>query len=86
MKNELLCHIKPSEFTFCSRCGIIARYGKKEFMCLGCRSDLFPKGQVSKLEFEEIHLAQEYEKLISGFVIQHREKLAVLRNDIGGTK
>lgn len=67
--------IKSGEFTFCSRCGRIVRYGNGEFMCTGCTVALFghagPRG--------ESLLAKGYEQKISDLIYSHRAALASLR-------
>lgn len=79
MNNQLIQFIKPGEFTFCSRCGMIARWGNKNFMCEKCRFNLFPIEKVSNQQFEETLLKQRYEKIVSNNIEQHREQLAILR-------
>lgn len=80
MDDKLLEHIKPGEFTFCSRCGHIVRYGKQNFMCSKCNSDLFPAKNITALKRAEICLDQQFERQISDLIEQHREQVAQLRS------
>lgn len=79
MENGLITYIKSGEFTFCSRCGDIARYGDTNFMCIKCIEDLFPKGKATSFEREEKGLARSAEEAISDIINEHRSRLAILR-------
>jgi hypothetical protein len=85
MLEKLQKFIKPGEFTFCNRCGRSVRYGSKNFMCTGCVEQMFHS--VDKRppdEKREILLKIDYEDRISCLIMEHREKLAKLRQNQGG--
>ena len=81
MELGLLEFIKPLEFTFCSRCGRNVRYGKKEFMCIQCKRNMFSS---DKSLSEEEKLAISYEEQVGGLIREHREGLAKLRKNHNG--
>lgn len=76
MEESLIKHIRPGEFTFCSRCGDNVHYGKEDFMCFSCQRAFFG------MEYDkEQGLKEEYERQISQLIRQHREALAKLRSE-----
>ena len=82
MNEELLRYIKPGEFTFCSRCGLICRKTDKAFMCTQCKHFIFSRKKITKLEEQEILAEQLFEQQISDICKVHRENLAILRKDV----
>lgn len=78
ISKELQEHIKPSEFTFCGRCGDNCRIGGKNFMCTSCKSSLFSKKETQE-EKRERMLKETAEKSISHIIKGYRKDLAELR-------
>ncbi|KKN69814.1 hypothetical protein LCGC14_0437600 [marine sediment metagenome] len=79
MKDELLRHIKPGEFTFCSRCGSVCKQGSEAFMCVRCRCSMFSREEVTELEKQIMLAEQSLEQSMSGLCKAHRKDLAMLR-------
>lgn len=80
MQIELVEYIKPGEFTFCSRCGSICSNTNKAFMCVSCKSSLFPSSkQLSQFEMDERLLESKIEIIVSDIYKEHRKDLAKLR-------
>ncbi len=82
MKEELLKHIKPGEFTFCSRCGSICRRGSEAFMCVRCRCSMFSREEVTYLEKQIMLAEQSLEQSMSDLCKAHRQYIAEVRSEV----
>lgn len=82
MNAELVAHIKPGEFAFCSRCGGVCKHTDKAFMCVACRSSLFSRtGKLSELEIEERLLEKRTGIEVNDICREYRRDLAELRKE-----
>lgn len=81
MNDELLSYIKPGEFTFCSRCGVICKRTDKDFMCTRCIHNMFSRTKITKLEKAERITEQLFEQQVSDICMAHRNTLVQLRKD-----
>jgi hypothetical protein len=76
-ERDLCDWIPPSMFTFCSRCGHIARLGGEEFMCLSCSDSLLGRKYDTQESQKEAEIAKKKELIDGSLVVNMRRRVAM---------